>query len=65
MLWFITSFEKIKASKVAAHRRHVLRIQSERDAHENECKELEREIQGEKLKLSNILQDLKNIEQAR
>jgi wobble nucleotide-excising tRNase len=61
----VCRFEKIKAAKVAAHRRHFLRMQSERDALKYECEELEREIQDEKLKLSNISAEVRNMEKAR
>ncbi|KAI5055272.1 hypothetical protein GOP47_0030417 [Adiantum capillus-veneris] len=58
-------FEKIKAAKVAAHKRRLLRLQSEGAALEKECKDLERQMQIEKSKLSKTLGELKSIEHAR
>ncbi|MCO5555141.1 hypothetical protein L7F22_008683 [Adiantum nelumboides] len=58
-------FEKIKAAKVAAHRRRLLRFQSEGAALEKECQDFERQIQKEKSNLSKILVELKSLEQAR
>ncbi|KAH7295690.1 hypothetical protein KP509_27G060900 [Ceratopteris richardii] len=56
---------KVKAAKALAHKRRVLRIQSDVAVLEKECKDLEREMQAEKIKLSNILTELQTLEQAR
>lgn len=58
-------FEKIKAAKVAAHKRRLLRLQSEGAVLEKECKDVEKQMQTEKLKLSRILVELKSLEQVR
>lgn len=58
-------FEKIRAAKVAAHKRRVLRMQSQGVVLAKECKELEELMHLEKTRLSSILSELKCLEQAR
>eukprot|EP00250_Pteridium_aquilinum_P005497 c15582_g1_i1 orf=34-741(+) len=58
-------FEKIKAAKVAAHKRQLLRLQSEGAVLESESKNLEKQIQEERSKFSRILVELKSLEQIR
>jgi len=58
-------FERIKAVKVAAHKRSVLRIQSQALVLERECKDLETQLQEEKKRHNSTLVEFKNLERAR
>lgn len=58
-------FERIKASRIAAHKRQVLRFQSRGVVLEKECKDLEEQLHSEKKKLLAIQSELRGLEQAR
>jgi len=58
-------FERVKAVKVAAHKRLVLRIQSQALVLERECKDLETQLQEEKKRHNSTLVEFKNLERAR
>lgn len=58
-------FERVKAVKIAAHKRLVLRIQSQALVLERECKDLETQLHEEKKRHNSTLVELKNLERAR
>ncbi|XP_057823967.1 F-box protein SKIP24 isoform X1 [Cryptomeria japonica] len=58
-------FERVKSTKIAAHKRSVLRVQSQALVLERECKDLGTLLNGERRRLNSTLSELKNIERAR
>eukprot|EP01018_Ginkgo_biloba_P038663 Gb_19944 [translate_table: standard] len=64
-LLYKSKFERVKSVKIAAHKRSILRVQSQAHVLEKECKNLEVLAQQEKGKMNATLLELKNLERAR